>query len=181
MLDESLSFYQKSLELDANFTDSLIGLASILDLKGNAAAALVNIEKALELQPDNVDYLFFYADLLQDLKEIDKSIEVYNKLLSITPLEAEVWLDYSEMLFVELNALDAMNLINEGININPEKVELHYRKAAYEILSGKINAGLLDLDHALSLDPKKVDEFLDFNDLLGANEAVMKLINSFNA
>jgi tetratricopeptide (TPR) repeat protein len=53
---EAKEFYEKSIELDASRAGRFYSLARINHLLGDFENALFNIEKALTLDPDNLDY-----------------------------------------------------------------------------------------------------------------------------
>ena len=68
------------LEIDPNHAPSLFKAASI---NPNKDKALTMAEKAVTLDPKNVEYKMLYVELLSAKKEVQKSIEVWKEILNL--------------------------------------------------------------------------------------------------
>jgi tetratricopeptide (TPR) repeat protein len=61
-------------------------LALCFEAMGDAAKAIKAINKALELDSGNINYLFYLADLYQQLSNKVRVEEVLEKVLNIDPM-----------------------------------------------------------------------------------------------
>ena len=80
-LDKALSYFHKVVQSDDNFSDAWYAIALILDFQSRDMEALHYMKKALELNKDNVDYWFTYAEIQEKIGFIEEAEIAYKKVI----------------------------------------------------------------------------------------------------
>ena len=73
------------------------------------------IKKALELNNENVDYWFKYAEIQQKIGFIEEAEIAYKKVIELENFEPEIWLNYSNLLYQQEHQIEAIDVLYEGI------------------------------------------------------------------
>jgi tetratricopeptide (TPR) repeat protein len=107
---------------------------------------------------------------------LPEAIESYEKVSQIEPLNDEIWFDYSDALKKSGNLDKAINVIQQGIDVQPENAGLCYRKANYLLLNKKLQEAYEVLEKALQMNYKKHCEFLEYDPSLLRNQQIIDLI-----
>lgn len=147
--------YQLDMEpTDAQAWQRLM-LVNIMD--NNYSGAIKAAQKALEYNPENLDLYRYIAPSYYQMKEYDKSIETYDKALSIVDSTKNVEL-YSDLLcgkgdvYVELgDTARAFEYYEHALRLVPGNTGVMNNYAYFLSLSGK------DLDKAESMAAKAVN------------------------
>jgi len=177
----ALHYYDKVIEVDENWSDAYIGRAAVYSLMNEDKKSLPNIVKALELLPENPEYLSFYAKLASRLKMDDEVIVTYEKLLEIDSESMEVWMDYA-IYFDEKDEVDnAVEIMMEGLGFHGQEAEYNYRIAALLLKAGQESEALIFLGEALLEDYDKNQLFFDYFKEAINNTNVNQLIQIFKS
>src|SRR5690606_28414578 len=132
-----------------------------------------------DLDGENADFWFALADAQYKLGQIDKSLEAYDKVLTLNPLDIEAWLDYSTVLYEQGRLQDASEIIAEGIKNNPDAAELYYRMVAYLFALGDKNEAIANLETALVINPEKHHILFEYLPQLQDNLLIVDIINKY--
>jgi tetratricopeptide (TPR) repeat protein len=155
----------------------LVGLLSSLALtacgqtaeghfrKGNEFAEAVQFaeaaeeyEKALELEPDNVDVMSNLGVTYYRLGELDKAIEIYTKAIAIAPEDADIHSNLAAAYVQkqEPGATDQLDMALEqyqtAIELAPDLAEAHYGAGAVYALLGRIEEAIQAFERFQELD-----------------------------
>ncbi|UTW62080.1 tetratricopeptide repeat protein [bacterium SCSIO 12741] len=132
----ALDYYQKTLDHDESYLEAWIGAANIyLDLN-NLENALNYSEKACKLDSSNPQANYIFAEVCQGLGFVEESRKAYKKVIQADSDNWEVYLDYSALLFEHDEKEEALFVIESGITLTGNKVELAYRAGTYCYLMG---------------------------------------------
>jgi tetratricopeptide (TPR) repeat protein len=88
--EASRKLLQECIKLDPEHDPSYYQLADIGHITGNYQNALVNIEKAVELDPQNGWYKVLQADLLMKLERYGEAVKVFREINRIWP-QKRIW------------------------------------------------------------------------------------------
>jgi len=135
-LDKALFYYKKSSQCDEFYGDAYIGMGIVFDLLGKTSEGIKYMEQAVSLEPENVDYQLFLAELLNKKGEFERSGSIYEQLSKRFADNEDVWMDFADWAFVKKDLSMALNLINEGWSHNPQSDDLGFRKVAYLLALG---------------------------------------------
>ncbi|HYH56992.1 MAG TPA: tetratricopeptide repeat protein, partial [Anseongella sp.] len=116
-------------------------------------------------------------DSYYKLGNFEEAAKCYGKVTETDPLDIDIWLDYSAMLFEQDETSRAISIISEGIKNNPEAAELYYRLVAYLFSDGQYNEALNTLQHSLHTDPEKYELLFEYLPQLQDNKVIIDIIN----
>jgi tetratricopeptide (TPR) repeat protein len=119
-LKEARNYYMKSLELAPLLPDAWLGLGIITDLEGDSKEALVLLNKAAKLDPENAGIYHVLAGAYEKLNDIIQAEEYYQLSLALDPSDEECLTNYIELLKNTslVNALDYLREFNDKIGGN---------------------------------------------------------------
>ena len=80
---EALAEFDKAIELDDSLAGAHYGRGKILRAQADNANAMVSLEKAVQLDGENSDYLTEYGVALLNAQQVDKALETLEKAKSI--------------------------------------------------------------------------------------------------
>ena len=125
--------------------------------EGDFVKALDNIEKCIEIEPENVHCLFSRALILAELDRADESLEVFEEIIEIDDPEFASMLHYVYysigMIYDEMEVIDkALENFNRCIKLKPDFAEAHYQKGVCLFDIEENNKALESLNKALELE-----------------------------
>ncbi|GMH18099.1 hypothetical protein Nepgr_019940 [Nepenthes gracilis] len=120
------------------------GLGQVQLKLGDFRSALSNLEKVLEVYPENCETLKALGHIYVQLQQIDKAMEVLRKVTKIDPRDAEAFLDLGELLISSDTgaALDAYRMAHALFRKGGEDVPiellnnigvLHFERGEFEL------------------------------------------------
>ena len=126
---------EKAIELDPNSADAYASLASLKERIWKFEESARNMNRALELEPNNAVIIGTAA--LHTFGDIDKSVELIKKAIKLDPL---VYTNYFNLGFAyyRLGQLEeAMKAFNQYAVYYPNSQILHYMKGQVLLAQGK--------------------------------------------
>ena len=175
-LEKAKLYFYKSIKKDENHDESWFALALILDLQGLHLEASYHIKKALDIDPDSVDYLFSYAKINEKVGFIKEAEMAYQKVLDLDEFDSECWLNYSHLISEYECIYEAIKILKKAINLNPKNADLAYRIAAYHFKTGNDDLALRFFKEALLIDYEKHERFFDYLPSAKSNEFLLNLL-----
>jgi CheY-like chemotaxis protein len=95
---EAIHFFDRAIEIDPSLAAAWHDRGVSLRELGKDEFALKSIDKAVELEPDNEEFLFTRAELLKRIgilreqkNAIAAAVRTYNKILEANPNNADAW------------------------------------------------------------------------------------------
>ncbi|MEI6749702.1 MAG: tetratricopeptide repeat protein [Bacteroidales bacterium] len=168
--------YKKALELDETLADAWIGIGVCLGEQGNFDAALRHILHAVELEPTNAEFWFILADTQQSAGHNDDAIQSFRKVAVIEPQNPDIWLEFSHVYAEREEYEMAIDVLNEGISLQPENAAHYYRLVGYLHFLGKLKEALLVFGHALQSYYNSYSNLFEYAPLLAEEPAYINLI-----
>lgn len=81
--------YQRAVALDPSRPQRFISLAQVYRSLDQRSNALVAANKAHDMDPENIDFLFLIADIQMDAKNYEESINALDKIIKLDPENTE--------------------------------------------------------------------------------------------
>ncbi len=137
--DKAEDNFKKVLEIDPDHAPSMYELGRLYLRQGRAEDAILLMERAVELDPLNVWYQLFMADLYKSTRQFEMVVEVFETLLEYYPEKINYYYDLalSHIILGDYKkAIDAYNRleeitgVNEQVTIQKQKVYLNMGKPA---------------------------------------------------
>ncbi len=154
--EESMKLLRRCLELAPGFAAARYNYATLLHRHNDSAAALVEIERLLESDPDSPSYRNLCAVILSRVGEYERSSKIYKQLLGEYPANAKVWLSYGHVLKTEGRQETCIDAYRESLARDPAFGEAYWSLANLKTYRFT-EADLLAMDAQLA-DPELNDE-----------------------
>src|ERR1700693_2443758 len=87
-LDEAEKIYRKVLAAEPNHSSSLHRLGVIDHQRGNHAAAVRQIEAALEINPNSAEAFNSRGNVLKKMQRLDEALASYEQAIALKPIYA---------------------------------------------------------------------------------------------
>jgi tetratricopeptide (TPR) repeat protein len=148
----ALQFYLKCVEEDALLDKGWIAITDFYYKKRDYQKALYYIDKALNIDSENVHYWKRYGKINSKLQLFEEAEVGYRKALELGNFELETWLTRADIL-VNLGEVDAaINTLHQATDFYPENSEIEYRLAGAYYFTGESLKGAYHLENALKLE-----------------------------
>ncbi|MBE9572188.1 MAG: tetratricopeptide repeat protein [Proteobacteria bacterium] len=162
----SSSFGSLSAQMYLNLGDSY-------NQNGNYQEALEEIEKAIEIDPNNADAWAMKGSVLSDLGRHQEAFEALEKSLELDPDNLNALMHKSYSLFNLGRDQEAIFLVNEIIDrcdkiieANPNDYQAWHIKGSLLYTLGKNEDALIAMNKALEFDPSNEHSFSVKGDIL---------------
>lgn len=144
LVDEALTVFNNEPTLTKTRINLLIQDGKIEEAKGD-------LNKSIELEPENPNLWFTLAAMYEELKDPAKAMESYNKALEIDPNHYESNFNKGVMLIDEANVV-----IKESNNLGVSKADLKKAAQLEPIIQEKLKAALPQWEKIQSVKPDDV-------------------------
>ncbi|MFH1284792.1 MAG: tetratricopeptide repeat protein [Candidatus Peregrinibacteria bacterium] len=89
LFEEARDAYQKAIKLDPSRPQRFVSLAQVYRSLGQLNNSLIAMNKALDADSENIDYMLFIADVQVELKNYEESEKVAARIIEIDPDNAD--------------------------------------------------------------------------------------------
>ena len=125
----ALDSYQKALSVSPDSKNAISGMAVMSEKLGRNADSMEFAQKLEQLEPENLDYLKQYADILLSSNHFDAALKRINNVLHREPKSLPALNLLGQYYLCTENDSKADSVYRDIESINPAYVE-HYRDAA---------------------------------------------------
>ncbi|MFP4499308.1 MAG: tetratricopeptide repeat protein [Vulcanimicrobiota bacterium] len=136
---KAVPLYKEALEIDPDLKDARIKYIEALIIKGDLAPADEEVFKILKINPQHKEGLKLKAKILLLTLEIDKSLELYNRLLEQYPDDPIIYHERGNAYAGKMEYEQAEQDIKKAIELKPDYLEallnlgvLYYKQDEYE-------------------------------------------------
>ena len=171
--------FSKSNSLDDQFSDAWYALALILDFQNRDMEAIHYINKALDIDKENVDYLFTYAEIQEKIGFIEEAEIAYKKVIELENYDPDIWLNYSNLLYQKNHQKEAIEILYQGIKYHPKSADIFYRLSAYLFNEGEEAKALNFFQSALKLNYDKHSDIFTYIPHVKDNPNLLNLLNTY--
>ena len=152
--DLAVQYYYKTVHEDPLLDKGWIAITKFYNKQQNYQKALYYINKAINIDGDNVLYWKLYAQINHRLNFLEEAERGYKKTLDLGNYELDTWLSRADIL-IQLGEYEAaaLNLI-QGAEFYPETAEIEYRLAGIYYTLLETEKGYYHLKNGLILNPE---------------------------
>ena len=118
---EAQANFERSIALDADYAAAHQGFAGLLSAQGKHDTALLEIQKALELDPFSLAINADYGKYLYQARRFDESAAAYRKTLELEPNYARARLELGYVLAQKKEYEAAIQEINRAAALSPNR------------------------------------------------------------
>lgn len=149
--DLAVQYFYKTVHEDPLLDKGWIAITKFYNKKQNYQKALFYINKAINIDGENVIYWKLYAQINQRLNFLEEAERGYKKTLDLGNYELQTWLSRADIL-IDLGEYEAsvLNLI-QAAEFYPETAEIEFRLAGLHFTLHESSKGHYHLKNALLL------------------------------
>ncbi|MEH6537416.1 MAG: tetratricopeptide repeat protein [Psychroserpens sp.] len=149
--DLAVQYFYKTVHEDPLLDKGWIAITKFYNKKRNYQKALFYINKAINIDAENVIYWKLYAQINHRLNFLEESERGYKKTLDLGNYELQTWLSRADIL-IALGEYEAsvLNLI-QAAEFHPETAEIEFRLAGLHFTLNESSKGHYHLKNALLL------------------------------
>ena len=154
--DKASAAYERAMALAPNDPDTLLSLVKLDIAQGHANRAKIRLDAVLATRPD---HLFAHGLLGEVLVLSDQHQEAdvqFREATRVNPKWIAPWLGRGGLWLAQKQPDQAVQVIQAGIQANPDSEELHMLLASAYFSQGQIDSVITAYDAALRLNPRNV-------------------------
>jgi tetratricopeptide (TPR) repeat protein len=149
--DLAVQYFYKTVHEDPLLDKGWIAITKFYNKKKNYQKALYYINKAINIDINNVAYWKLYAQINHRLKFLEEAERGYKKALDLGNYELDTWLLRADVL-IELGEYEASILnLSQAAEFFPETAEIEYRLAGLHYMILETSKGQYYLKNAMKL------------------------------
>ncbi len=126
--------------------------------------AVVFFEKALTLDPDNIDILLKLGYMKFHLDDYNDAIKTYDKILDIDITNAEAWNLKSLIYYKQKNYIKALNCVDKSVESNSIYDMAWYNKACFHSILNQVQESIESLKRSVEIDVKNAKKAVNDKD-----------------
>jgi tetratricopeptide (TPR) repeat protein len=150
--DLAVQHYYKTVEEDPLLDKGWIAITNFYNKNKNYQKALYYINKAINIDAENVNYWKLYAQINQRLNFLEEAERGYKKTLELGNYELDTWLARADIL-IGLGEYEAASFsLIQTAEFYSEHAEVEYRLAGVYFITNQSVKGCFHLKNALALD-----------------------------
>ncbi len=149
--DMALQFFKKTVEEDALLDKGWIAITKFYMKRLNFPKALHYINKAVNIDGENVLYWKLFATINKRLSFLEEAEIGYKRTLELGNYELETWLDRSDILTTLGEYEAAIYNLTQAAEFYPENTEIEYRLGGLHFTIQQTEKGRFHLKNAVSL------------------------------
>jgi tetratricopeptide (TPR) repeat protein len=152
-LDEAISHYLKSIQLDPNYAYAYNNLGVALKEQGKLNEAIQYYRQALQIDPTYVEAINNLAGALEKQGQTREAAEYYRRAIELNPKNDKVHTNMGHVL-VEQGKLDeAIEHYRKALQLNPNSAETLLNWGDALAKQGKTDQAINHFHKALQIDP----------------------------
>ena len=162
-LDEARQQLERMTQLEPTHTDTWLTLANVCYMQEDYAAMAEAAQKAIALEEGNAmaHYLLAKADNgqgdgLMCIAHLTQAITLKEDFTEARLLRAEA-LAHMQQYKEALDDVEAITLLDEAIELNPDSPTLYHERGRAKLLNGDKEGSIEDLKKELELNPKEAE------------------------
>ncbi len=152
--DEAAADFEKTLQIDPNFYDGLVGMGVTRTLQGRLPEAIEYFQAAIRSQPDAPKAHVQLALALWKQNRDQAAVEEMRRALQFAPKDADIRADFGLALELVGRMPEAIEQLHEALRLNPNGAEAHNNLGLALLASGKPRESIPEFEAALRLKPE---------------------------
>jgi len=155
--DEAAAHFEKALQIDRNFYDSLVGMGVTREFQGRLPEAINYFQAAIRSQPDAPTAHVYLGRVLWKQKSDQAALEEIRRASQLAPNDPDIRADFGLALQIVGRIPEAIEQFQEALRMNPDNAEAHANLGLALLASGKPRESIPEFEVALRLNPELKD------------------------
>ncbi len=152
-LADAEKIYRQILAAQPRHFDSLHLLGVIFMQRGDAEAAVLQIDAALKVEPRHILALNNRGNAFQQLRRFDEALASYDRALAIRPDHVEALANRGAALTAMRRYDEALSSCDRALALRPDLADAHVNRGNALHASDRFTEAVLAFDRALALQP----------------------------
>jgi len=152
--DEAAAHFEKTLPIDPNFYDGLVGMGVTRALQGRIPEAIGYFQTAIRSQPDAPKAHVQLALALWKQNNDQAALEEMQRASQLAPNDADIRADLGLALELVGRIPEAIEQLHEALQMNPNNAEAHGNLGLALLASRKARESIPEFEMALRLKPE---------------------------
>lgn len=148
--------------------------------QNNLEDAIINFNKAQEINPDNAQLYYMRGLTFNYMKDFDAAIANFNKSLELQPDNADVYYSRGNSHANQQNFDAAINDYTQSIFINSTMIEPYFNRANIHYNKGQFEKAIDDYTKAIELNPQYTKAHFNRGLTYKASQEYAKAVDDFN-
>ncbi len=176
----ALKHFKKCVHEDPLLDNGWIAITDFHTKRLDYQKALYYINKAINIDSDNVLYWKRYATINHRLKFYEEAEVGYTKTLELGNYELQTWLNRSDILLQLGETEAAIVNLTQALEFYPESAEINFRLSGLNYRNGNDIQGRYFLKNGLKINPEFTIILEELFPYANDKKEVRKLIDKFN-
>ncbi|MBN1819188.1 MAG: tetratricopeptide repeat protein [Prolixibacteraceae bacterium] len=146
----------------------------------NTDQALIDFNKAIELEPEYTEAYVNRGIILRDNNRTSEALSDFNKALILKPNFEKVYFNRGNLLKNENRIDEALKDYNAAININPDYIEAFYNRGNLYRDANNFDKALDDYSTVIKLNSKYIDAYINRGGILFMKKKYAEAINDYS-
>jgi protein O-mannosyl-transferase len=152
--DEAAAHFEKTLQIDRNFYDGLVGMGVTRGLQGRLPEAIEYFQAAIRSQPRAPTAHAELGQVLWKQNRDQDALEELRRASQLAPRDADIRADFGLALELVGRIREAIEQLHEALRLNPNCAETHNNLGLALLASGKARESIQEFEVALRLNPE---------------------------
>ncbi len=148
--DLAVQYYYKTVHEDPLLDKGWIAITRYYNRKQNYQKALYYINKAINIDSENVTYWKLYSQISQRLNLFEEAERGFKRTLELGNFELSTWLSRGDLLIKLGEPEAAIFNFEQAVEFYPENAELEYRLAGLYFSLNENDKGIFHLKNGLN-------------------------------
>jgi len=155
--DEAAAHFEKAIQIDPKFYESLVGMGVTRDFQGRLPEAIDYFQAAIRSQPDVPTAHVYLGRVLWKQNNDQAALEEIRRASQLAPDDANIRADFGLALQLMGRIPEAIEQFHEALRMNPNNAEVHANLGLALLASGKPRESIPEFEVALRLNPELKD------------------------
>ncbi len=174
--DKAIESYKKAIDIDKNLAEAWFGIGIINYYKNDLFESLFFIKRALKIDPENPEFLFYLGKLNEKLGFYNDAIDAYILSDKIFPNQDETKIALANIFTKNNNTAEALKIIKDIDVISNFYSDALYILSANLYLNNDINESLKIFEQAIKENINIADKYID---LFENNEIINNRLQNY--
>ncbi len=176
---KAIKYFFKCVKNDPAFDKGWIELANFYFYKKNYVKAQFYIDKAINIDDENINYWLLYSKVNTILNNYEKAEKGYKKSLDLGDMSIDTWVQRGDIL-IKLGKLEAAkNNLIQAKKYHSKNEELEFRLAGICFELKESESGFIHLLHGLHINAEHVFIIEELFPKIYKSQKVVKFISSY--
>jgi tetratricopeptide (TPR) repeat protein len=137
------------------YAETWFSLARALSGQGKLSEAIDNIRRAVEIEPDNPEYLYFLGLIYEQGQQIQDAVESFQKSIAKNPKNADAYEHLGQNLNMQNRFLEAVTAFKKAAGLDPTRARLWAQIADSQQQAGDLDGAIGSYQKSLAQDPNQ--------------------------